>query len=197
MPADGVRRSDEPLRDELLLADLRGAPVVGLLDGALDRLPGGLVRRAPAAPRASSSPSPSRWRAAALAHAALKDTLEALRRRDGQRAADAGHAGARARAAGRRAFGARGRASAVGRARAPRRASAARLRADLERYLAHAAEADSPLEPSELELGFGFDGSDDRGEASTLPALELGGGFKLRGRIDRIDVGESWRGGRL
>jgi RecB family exonuclease len=74
---------------------------------------------------------------------------------------------------------------------APERRAAVRrrLQADLERYLEQASEADSPLEPSELELGFGFDGSDDRGDATALPALELGGGFKLRGRIDRIDVG--------
>jgi hypothetical protein len=64
-----------------------------------------------------------------------------------------------------------------------------RLQVDLERYLARAAEAESPLEPTELELGFGFDGSDDRGAPTALPALELGGGFELRGRIDRIDVG--------
>ncbi len=32
-----------------------------------------------------------------------------------------------------------------------------RLRFDLERYLSHAAESGSSLEPSELELGFGFD----------------------------------------
>jgi RecB family exonuclease len=60
---------------------------------------------------------------------------------------------------------------------------------DLDRYLAHAAKAASPLEPSELELGFGFAEDDERGEGSTLPALELGDGVKLRGRIDRVDVG--------
>ena len=64
-----------------------------------------------------------------------------------------------------------------------------RLHADLDRYLAFAAEADSPLEPRELELGFGFGEDDERGEASALEAFELGGGVKLRGRIDRIDVG--------
>jgi len=46
------------------------------------------------------------------------------------------------------------------------------------------------LEPRELELGFGFQEGDDRGEPSELGAFELGGGVKLRGRIDRIDVGE-------
>jgi RecB family exonuclease len=30
---------------------------------------------------------------------------------------------------------------------------------------------------------------DERGEASDLPALDLGGGLRLRGRIDRVDVG--------
>jgi RecB family exonuclease len=62
-----------------------------------------------------------------------------------------------------------------------------RLRADLERYLEHAAEtADAaratPLEPRHLELEFG------PGEEA-LPALDLGGGVRLRGRIDRVDVG--------
>ncbi len=65
-----------------------------------------------------------------------------------------------------------------------------RLQADLDRYLAREAEGEAPLEPRELELGFGFAGDDDRGEPSELPAFELGGGVKLRGRIDRIDVGE-------
>jgi hypothetical protein len=76
---------------------------------------------------------------------------------------------------------------------APERRAAVRrrLQADLERYLAQAAASESPLEPTELELGFGFDGGDDRGEATTLPAFELGGGFRLRGRIDRIDVAPS------
>jgi hypothetical protein len=65
------------------------------------------------------------------------------------------------------------------------------LSADLERYLAHAAELEGSLEPRELELGFGFDDPDaeDHGEPSELPAFELGGGVRMRGRIDRIDVG--------
>ena len=64
-----------------------------------------------------------------------------------------------------------------------------RLHADLERYLRHAADSPSPLEPQALELGFGFDAEDARGEGSTLPAVELEGGVRLRGRIDRVDVG--------
>ena len=68
-------------------------------------------------------------------------------------------------------------------ARAERLPSARRrLEADLERYLAHAASRESPLEPRWLEVGFGFD------EEGGLPALDLGEGVMLRGRIDRIDV---------
>jgi ATP-dependent helicase/DNAse subunit B len=58
-----------------------------------------------------------------------------------------------------------------------------RLAADLERYLRHAAGRRSPLEPAHLELAFGFE---EGGEG--LPALDLGGGLRLRGRIDRIDL---------
>jgi RecB family exonuclease len=65
-----------------------------------------------------------------------------------------------------------------------------RLQADLDRYLAREADSQGELEPSELELGFGFEEGDERGEPSELGAFELGGGVKLRGRIDRIDVGE-------
>ena len=105
-----------------------------------------------------------------------------------------------------------------------------RLEADLERYLEHAAERESPLEPRYLELGFGFgdrpagdaseaepdtrapaglpagglgegglsasglvDGAGpaagaEQAEGAGLPALDLGDGLRLRGRIDRVDV---------
>jgi ATP-dependent helicase/DNAse subunit B len=65
-----------------------------------------------------------------------------------------------------------------------------RLEADLERYLRHAADTASRLEPAHLELGFGFSEDDERGEGSELDAFDLGGGVKLRGRIDRVDVGD-------
>ena len=65
-----------------------------------------------------------------------------------------------------------------------RRALARRLRSDVERYLAHAAKDGSELEPSSLEVAFGA-GEDG------LPALELAGGVRIGGRIDRIDRGPS------
>ena len=61
------------------------------------------------------------------------------------------------------------------------RAMEHRLRSDVLRYLEHAAGEDSGLVPAELEIDFG--GPDD-----VHPALELPGGVRLRGRIDRIDT---------
>jgi ATP-dependent helicase/DNAse subunit B len=183
----GTRRSDEPLRDQLLLAELAARPWSA-----------SAMERRIACPVAwfvdrllrpdEFEPQPEPLARGALAHAVLKDTLEGLRLQTGS-----------ARLRGATLTLARELLDASLQAResehplsvAPERRAAVRrrLQADLERYLTQAAEADSPLEPTELELGFGFDGSDDRGEATALPALELGGGFKLRGRIDRIDVG--------
>ena len=64
-----------------------------------------------------------------------------------------------------------------------------RLRADLDRYLQHAAEQESPLEPARLELGFGSAPGGEPGEEGEqeLPAVDLGGGVLMRGRIDRVD----------
>lgn len=61
-----------------------------------------------------------------------------------------------------------------------------RLRIDLERYLDSAAERCSPLEPTHLEFEFGFDDSDP----SSPPPLDLGDGVFVRGRIDRVDIGD-------
>jgi len=76
---------------------------------------------------------------------------------------------------------------------APERRPGARRRlvANLERYLEYAADADSPLEPTYLEVGFGIEAHDERGAASDLPAFEFAPGARLRGRIDRIDVSEA------
>ncbi|HEU0249500.1 MAG TPA: PD-(D/E)XK nuclease family protein [Solirubrobacteraceae bacterium] len=62
-----------------------------------------------------------------------------------------------------------------------------RLRVDLERYLDSAAERCSPLEPTHLEFEFGFDDRDP----SSPPPLDLGDDVYIRGRIDRIDIGEA------
>jgi hypothetical protein len=61
------------------------------------------------------------------------------------------------------------------------RALAHRLRADLLRYLAHAAVDGTALEPARLEVEFG------NGDGS-LPPLEIADGVRIGGRIDRIDT---------
>jgi ATP-dependent helicase/DNAse subunit B len=126
-------------------------------------------------------PDPEPIARGALAHAALKQTLESLREHTGS---------------------ARVTPASVGRAKrllrealaelepdyplspAPERVPGARraLAVELERYLECAAEQESPLEPTHLELEFGF-------ENEALPPLDLGEGVLLRGRIDRVDVG--------
>ncbi|HEY2632035.1 MAG TPA: PD-(D/E)XK nuclease family protein [Solirubrobacteraceae bacterium] len=129
---------------------------------------------------ADIDPDPEPIARGALAHAALKQTLEALRERTGS---------------------ARLTPASVGRAKrllrealvqleprhplthAPERVAGARRRlgVDLERYLDRAAECESPLEPTHFELGFGFEEED-------LPPFDLGDGVMLRGRIDRVDL---------
>ncbi len=62
------------------------------------------------------------------------------------------------------------------------RAERRRLRSDLRRYLAFAADSASTHEPRELELAFGIDDAE-------LPSVSLGAAqLELAGRIDRIDV---------
>ncbi len=130
----------------------------------------------------SPEPDPEPLTRGGLAHAALRDTLEGLRERTGSARVSAARLGLARELLGEalerhaHEFPLSARAERVPSARR-------RLQADLERYLAHAAAQDSPLEPKWLELGFGFDD-----EEGGLPALNLGGGVMLRGRIDRIDV---------
>ncbi len=174
------------LRDERVLDELRrrvwsassierwvACPVAWFVDRLLDP--------------ASFEPEAEPLARGGLAHAALKDTLEGLRRETGSaKVTPASLALARELLA---------RALRENEPRYPlsvtveRRVAVRRgLHADLERYLEHAAALDGPLAPRELELGFGFSGEDEHGEASELPAFELGGGVRMRGRIDRIDV---------
>jgi ATP-dependent helicase/DNAse subunit B len=177
---------ERPLRDERLLEQLRahiwsasslerwiGCPVSWFVERMLR-------------PDAIE-PDPEPLARGGLAHAALKDTLEGLRLQTGSARLT------RASLALARVLLAQALADNEGRyslSVAPERRVAVRrrLQSDLERYLEHAAEPASPLEPLALELGFGFAEGDERGEASELPALELGGGVRLRGRIDRVDV---------
>ena len=120
-----------------------------------------------------------------LAHVALKDTLEALERETGSaRVTPATLESAH----GHLAAALSAHADEVPLSAEGERAPALRMRlhTDLERYLEHAAETagsseSTALEPRHLELEFGLDGD-------ALPALDLGGGVKLRGRIDRVDV---------
>jgi ATP-dependent helicase/DNAse subunit B len=124
-----------------------------------------------------------------LAHAALKHTLEGLRRETGSARLTLNRLGL-ARELLQRALEDDEADFPLSVAPERRPGARRRLRADLERYLQHAAEADSPLEPSWLELGFGFAAEDERVQESSLPAFDLGGGVRMRGRIDRVDVGE-------
>jgi ATP-dependent helicase/DNAse subunit B len=188
-PADGDRRPADvhagglaPLRDEELLAELSahtwsasslevwiGCPVRWLVERML---------------RAEDlDPDPEPFARGGLAHAALKDTLEGLRARTGS-ARLAPQTLELARELLQRALSENEADFPLSTMPERRPAVRRRLQADLERYLTHAAELDSPLQPLHLELGFGF-----AAEQDGLPAVDLGGGVMLRGRIDRIDVG--------
>ncbi len=57
------------------------------------------------------------------------------------------------------------------------------IEADIDRYLALEASSGTEWTATELELRFGFDD-----EPESLPALELAGGIRVRGVIDRVDT---------
>jgi RecB family exonuclease len=116
-----------------------------------------------------------------LAHAALKSTLERLRERTGSARLTPASLGLAKRLM-REALAEHEPHYPL--STAPERLPGARRRltVDLERYLECASEQASPLEPTHLELEFGFD-------QDGLPPLDLGEGVLLRGRIDRVDVG--------
>jgi ATP-dependent helicase/DNAse subunit B len=128
-------------------------------------------------------PDPEPLARGGLAHAVLKDTLEGLRGRTGSAKLTPARLGL-ARDLLREALASRQAEFPLSAARERRPGLRRRLAADLERYLEHAAERCSPLEPAYLELGFGFGEEQEKG----LPALDLGEGLRLRGRIDRVDV---------
>jgi RecB family exonuclease len=60
------------------------------------------------------------------------------------------------------------------------------IQADIDRFLALEASSGADWPPSGLELRFGFE--DEEGEVHSLPALELPGGVRVRGVIDRVDI---------
>jgi ATP-dependent helicase/DNAse subunit B len=130
-------------------------------------------------------PQPEPLARGGLAHAVLRDVLEYLRRETGS-ARLRPEVLPRAREQLRVALAAHEHeyplSVAAERVPGVRR----RLQADLERYLEHAADQDSPLEPTHLELSFGFPE-----EEPGLPALDLGEGVQVRGRIDRVDLDPS------
>ncbi len=178
---------DEPLREPQLLAELRARPwSASALERYIACPVSWFVERV--LRPGELDPDPEPLARGALAHAALKDTLEALRRETGSaRLTPARLPLARELLARSLAENERERPLSV----SPDRRGAARrrLHADLERFLAGAAASAGELEPAELELGFGFAEGDERGEASELGAFELGDGVRMRGRIDRVDVG--------
>jgi ATP-dependent helicase/DNAse subunit B len=135
-------------------------------------------------------PEPEPLLRGGLAHAALRDTLEGLRLQTGSARLTRGRLGL-ARELLDAALERHERDFPLSVAPERRPGARRRLRADLERYLDHAAAIESPLEPTFLEVGFGIDADDSRGEPSTLPAFELAPGSRLRGRIDRVDLSEA------
>jgi hypothetical protein len=182
-------RADLRIRDERLLAELRARPWSA---SSLERWLGCPVRWyvERMLDPAKVEPDAEPLARGGLAHAALKDTLEGLRSATGSARPRRGNL-ALARELLERALRENEARHALSVSPQRRAAVGRRLRADLERYLARAAEAPGELEPAELEVGFGFEPEDERGEGATLPALELGDGARMRGRIDRVDLAPS------
>lgn len=131
-------------------------------------------------------PDPEPLARGALAHAALKETFDALRAQTGSAKLTPARL-ERARELLRAALSECEREHPLTGPPERQLSVRRRLRADLERYLAHAAASSSPLQPAAFELGFGIAAGDERGEPSELPALELAG-LRLRGRVDRVDT---------
>lgn len=193
------------LRDERVLAQLRARPWSA---SSLERWIGcpvsWFVERM-LGPDAFE-PDPEPLARGSLAHAALRHTLEGLRRETGSARLTPATLG-RARELLRGALAELEDAHPLSVAPERRLAVRRRLWSDLERYLAHAAACAPPataragaLEPNAFELAFGFAadapsstsdedaGMDRRGEGGALPAFDLGDGVMLRGRVDRVDV---------
>lgn len=184
-PAD-IRRLQPPtiapLRDERVKDELRRRPAwsASALEAWADCPVRWFVQRLLVAEHLEPDPEP--LARGALAHAALRDVLAGLRRETGSARLRASEL-SRARALLHTALAAHESRYVL--STVPERVPGIRrrLQADLERYIEHAAAQDSPLEPTFLELPFGFPAEPDG-----LPALDLGDGVRVRGRIDRVDL---------
>ena len=201
-PAPGATETGlAPLSDEPLLAQLREKPWSASSLEAWIRCPARWFLERLLRP-GDFDPEAEPLARGGLAHEVLKDTLEGVRREYGSARLTPQRL---ARAIELLDLALREHEAAHPLSVAPERASAARrrLQADLQNYLRYAAGAESPLEPTLLEAGFGFDadpgadplaergadpGAEGGADAVELAALDLGGGVRLRGRIDRVDV---------
>ncbi len=136
-------------------------------------------------------PDPEPLKRGGLTHAALKDTLERLRERSGSARLTPASVGLAKRLLAETLLELE---PSYPLSVAPERLPGARrrLQVDLERYLECAAEQASPLEPTYLELEFGFEAESREEHAGedggALPPLQLGDEVLLRGRIDRVDL---------
>ena len=171
-----------PLRDPVLVAELRerptwsasgvelwaGCPVKWFVERRLN--PEGLT------------PDPELMLRGALAHAVLEAILRGLTEQTGDARVRPGSL-VLAQEIADRALDALAGVPAFQMSPDPRRqrALAHRLRADLRRYLEHAAADGSALAPARLEVEFGLPDGEH-------PALDLGDGISIGGRIDRIDA---------
>jgi ATP-dependent helicase/DNAse subunit B len=131
-------------------------------------------------------PEPEPLARGGLAHAALADVLKGLRAETGSARLTAPQL-PRARELLREALAAHAEEYPLSTASERVPGIRRRLEADLERYLEHAAacsaEGSHPPEPTHMELSFGFPD-----EPGGMPALDLGEGVRVRGRIDRVDL---------
>ena len=124
-------------------------------------------------------PDPERLVQGAFAHSVLELTYRRLREQTGDRRiteANLGKAEAIMLSALAEEVDRRGAAM-----RGPRmRAAVRRLEFQLLRHLGYEARSESEFEPDELELAFGLPDAEH-------PEVELAGGLRLRGKIDRVD----------
>ena len=124
-------------------------------------------------------PDPERLVQGAFAHSVLELTYSRLRAATGDRRVTEGNLGrAEAIMLGALAEEVERRGAVM---RGPRmRAAVRRLEFQLLRHLVYEAKSASQFEPEHLELAFGLPGAGH-------PEVELEGGLRVRGKIDRVD----------